>query len=85
MIPQDGTSFANVRIIFKMIYLAAIVAVLGILIFIYFNRYVERKRMEKRELHKEKQEEFLKQLLEAKKNAADKQENEEGNTGPQNL
>jgi hypothetical protein len=44
------------------------VAIVGLLIFIYFNRYVQRKRDERREAWRERKEEQLERMLQNIKN-----------------
>ena len=54
-----------------------IVAIVGLLIFIYFNRYVQRKRDERREAWRERKEEQLEQTLQYIKGKGNSEPNDE--------
>lgn len=44
-----------------------LVAIIALLVFIYFNRYLQRKRDDQREQWRERREETLQQFFETKK------------------
>jgi len=54
------------------------VAIVGLLIFIYFNRYVQRKRDERREAWRERKEEQLEQTLQYLRGKGNSEPNDEG-------
>ena len=61
-----------------MVYLTP--AIIALLIFIYFNRYLQRKRDERREHWRERREEQLQQFFEAKKKPNSGQNDEVSDT-----
>ena len=48
--------------------------IIGLSIFLYFKKYMENRREEKRELYRERREEQLNQLLQLKKDPTKEQE-----------
>lgn len=54
-----------------MVQIAALTAVIAILIFIYFNRYLQKRRDDRREEMYQKRQEFLEKTLEANRNKED--------------
>jgi hypothetical protein len=63
-----------------MIGIGATVAIVALLIFIYFNRYIQRKRDDRRKHWRERREEQLQQFFEAKKKLSSEQNAEGSDT-----
>jgi hypothetical protein len=53
------------------------VAIVGLLIFIYFNRYVQRKRDERRNAWRERKEEQLERTLQHVRDKDNREQNDE--------
>jgi hypothetical protein len=56
------------------------IAIVGLLIFIYFNRYVQRKRDDRREQWRARREEQLEQFFQGKKKPGSEQNDEVSDT-----